>query len=290
MVGPRHRGQNDRPPTLLRSERQRSTSRCAADPGSEPLGRRIDEPPRPPRRSNWTLAAAGRCSMKPLGHTPQWGAGGQRKKSANFCLLRLKRPFGYREPRLKPRLAIAASRRPRLQDITNNSSSQGGRSGHHRPPLRAASDSIKHVRTSTYDGSNSIGARSSKQARDDDIVFRKVRQPDRPAFSFPKRSEASPTPPQRRGPNDRVEFQPMSEFLNVGSFSRNGAAGRVERPETVTRPERSSERHGRVDARDQVEISEHARHLAVLQTMPATRSAKIDAAKGDDRLWRLRRP
>lgn len=71
----------------------------------------------------------------------------------------------------------------------------------------------------------------------------------------------------------------MSEFLNVGLFSRNGAAGRVERPETVTRPERSSERHGRVEARDQVEISEHARHLAVLQTMPATRSAKIDAAK-----------
>ena len=71
----------------------------------------------------------------------------------------------------------------------------------------------------------------------------------------------------------------MSEFLNVGLFSRNSAAGRVERPEALTRPERSSERHGRVEARDQVEISEHARHLAVLQTMPATRSAKIDAAK-----------
>ena len=71
----------------------------------------------------------------------------------------------------------------------------------------------------------------------------------------------------------------MPEFLNVGLFHRADVASRVERPEAVGRVESDPHRHGRTAPRDQVELSEHARHLADLRNMPPIRSEKVDAAR-----------
>jgi hypothetical protein len=71
----------------------------------------------------------------------------------------------------------------------------------------------------------------------------------------------------------------MPEFLNVGLFHRNDVASRVERPNAVGRDITSTQRHGRPDQRDQVELSEHAQHLAGLRNMSPIRSEKVQAAQ-----------
>ena len=71
----------------------------------------------------------------------------------------------------------------------------------------------------------------------------------------------------------------MPEFLNVGLFHRSEVASRVERPNAVGRVDSNPQRHGRPVQRDQVELSEHAQHLAGLRNMPPIRSEKVDAAR-----------
>lgn len=71
----------------------------------------------------------------------------------------------------------------------------------------------------------------------------------------------------------------MSEFLNVGLFNRNAPAGRIEQPEVHDRPEIASLGQPRQRMNDEVSLSENARLLAMLKSMPDVRADKIEAAK-----------
>ena len=71
----------------------------------------------------------------------------------------------------------------------------------------------------------------------------------------------------------------MSDPMNVGISNTPISSGRIhgfERPESAAKP---SVQHGRKAEQDQVDVSEHARHLASLRNLPPVRLNKIEAAK-----------
>ena len=71
----------------------------------------------------------------------------------------------------------------------------------------------------------------------------------------------------------------MSEFMNISSFNRNVSHQRLDRPQEAPQIQSTQVRHGRSEQRDQVELSEHARHLAGLKNMSDVRLEKIEAAQ-----------
>ena len=71
----------------------------------------------------------------------------------------------------------------------------------------------------------------------------------------------------------------MSEFMNISSFNRNVSPQRLDRPQEAPQIQSTLIRHGRTEQRDQVELSEHARHLAGLKNMSDVRIEKIEAAQ-----------
>ena len=72
----------------------------------------------------------------------------------------------------------------------------------------------------------------------------------------------------------------MPDPINVGISNGSQASGRIFGVNHAERSQAATPaRHGREPAADQVDLSEHARHLASLRELPEVRMNKIEAAK-----------
>lgn len=73
----------------------------------------------------------------------------------------------------------------------------------------------------------------------------------------------------------------MPDSINVGISNGSHASSRIlgVNHHAERSPAATPARHGREQASDRVDLSEHARHLASLRELPEVRMNKIEAAK-----------